>query len=261
MTPTTGFSPAEGRTEPLAPLIGLGGKLRAGKDAVGDYLEESHGYTKLGMSDALNEALLALNPIIYVELENRELPEGGYLPGLAITGSVTYIHYRDLHDAVGYVEAKKNPEVRRLLQMLGTEVGRNMIDPDVWVNIAVRKITELREAGVPVVITAVRFPNEVEMIRRLGGTTIWIERPTEARTDAQGDILTHASETSVDAGMFDLTIENVGTLEDLYGWTDAVLEGIETTKAEAIASFKNRLGGHELPQTFGSNVVGNRIIL
>lgn len=231
MTPTHGFIPTHAFTPTdtplvqLAPLIGLGGKLRAGKDAVGDYLEEHHGYTKLGMSDALNEALLALNP---------------YIPLVELGGQS--VRYRDLHDRVGYVEAKKHPEVRRLLQILGTEVGREMIDPDVWVNIAVRRITELRQAGVPVVITAVRFPNEVEMIRRLGGTTVWIERPTEARTDAQGDILTHASETSVSEELFDTVIHNDSTLDRLYGLVETFLE-LTTPK-----------GGHELPDRFGSNV-------
>lgn len=225
--PTTGAPwhiPLLEQSTPLAPLIGLGGKLRAGKDAVGDYLEEHHGYHKLGMSDALNEALLAMNPIIYVELENRELPGGGYLPGLAITGSLTYIHYRELHNRVGYVEAKKNPEVRRLLQMLGTEVGREMIDPDVWVNIAVRKIQALRAQGIPVVITAIRFENELEMIRRLGGTSIWIERPergAEGRTEA---IETHASETSVDSELFEHSILNDGTLDELYNNVGEILK-------------------------------------
>lgn len=242
MTPTTGFTPAESRTEPLAPLIGLGGKLRAGKDAVGDYLEEHRGYTKLGMSDALNEALLALNPWIIVPPFEHE----------GMTWLAQPWRYETYHALVGYVEAKKNPEVRRLLQVLGTEVGRNMIDPDVWVNIAVRKITELREAGTPVVITAVRFPNEVEMIRRLGGTTIWIERPERGTEGRTAEIEAHASETSVHQDMFDSVIHNSRGLELLYHLTDEVLQGIETTRAEAIASFKNRLGGHELPQTFGS---------
>lgn len=220
----------------LAPLIGLGGKLRAGKDAVGDYLEAKHGYTKLGMSDALNEALLAMNPLI---------------PGDTYGWETEYVRYRDLHEAVGYVEAKRNPEVRRLLQALGTEVGREMIDPDVWVNIAVAKIQALRAQGIPVVITAVRFPNEVEMIRRLGGTTVWIERPERGTEGLTEGIEAHASETSVNDSMFDIRIWNNGTLEQLYGGVAEMLGRIEETKAKAIADFKNRLGGHELPERFG----------
>lgn len=190
-------------------LIGLGGKLRAGKDAVGDYLEEKHGYVKLGMSDALNEALLKLNPYIHLE------------PGHPLG---EFVLYKFLHDAVGYVEAKKNPEVRRLLQVLGTEVGREMIDPDVWVRIAEKKILRLWENGKSVVITAMRFPNEIEMLERLGGLSVWVERPDELRLQAHStgadnaplSVLAHASETSVSADDFSYVLMNDGTLEQLY---------------------------------------------
>lgn len=194
-------------------LIGLGGKLRAGKDAVGDYLESTQGFIKLGMSDALNAALLKLNP---------------YIPCDDIPSRLTGTHrYQELHDEVGYVEAKKNPEVRRLLQVLGTEVGRDMIDPDVWVKIAEKKILEHWEAGKDVVITAIRFPNELEMIRRLGGTSIWIERPVPVQPyvgNPAYEIAEHASENSVSETDFSWTIYNAGTLEDLYEATERVLK-------------------------------------
>lgn len=198
----------------MSRLIGLGGKLRAGKDAVGDYLEEKHDFVKLGMSDALNEALLKLNPII-----PRDDWEG--------THPNTFIRYKDLHDAVGYVEAKKNPEVRRLLQMLGTEVGREMIDQDVWVKIAEKKILEHWANGKSVVITAMRFPNEIEMLERLGGFSVWVERPTADRLgDTQGDevqIGAHASENSVSEVDFQFTLLNDSTLDALYAKVEEVL--------------------------------------
>ena len=194
-------------------LIGLGGKLRAGKDAVGDYLEEKHDFVKLGMSDALNEALLKLNPWIPV-------PSG-------MSADVTYLPYAHIHEMYGYVEAKKNPEVRRLLQVLGTEVGREMIDQDVWVKIAEKKILEHWANGKSVVITAMRFPNEIEMLERLSGITAWVERPdaerlsngpesqdagvtpestTEAGRRSHRAIHAHASENSVSANDFQAVI-------------------------------------------------------
>lgn len=210
-------------------LIGLGGKLRAGKDAVADYLEWEHGYVKLGMSDALNEALLKLNPWIPRELY-------GPVPGTTVPNWP--IRYKDLHDIEGYVEAKKNPEVRRLLQVLGTEVGRDMIDPDVWVRIAEKKIREHWANGKSVVITAMRFPNEIEMLNRLGGFSAWIERPDEQRfyttpgTDV--NISQHASENSVSAKDFQYVLNNDGTLKQLYRKVEKRLierEGTETVYA------------------------------
>lgn len=181
-------------------LIGLGGLLRSGKDALADYLVEHHGYVKMGMSDALNEALLALNP---------------WIP--STEGPRVLWRYQDLHEAVGYVEAKKNPEVRRLLQVLGTEVGREMIHPDVWVNAAEKKIRAHWAAGRPVAITAMRFRNEIDMLDRLGGLSVWVERDDALRLAGSEDVPTaHASENSVNKDMFRFQIENNGTLEDLH---------------------------------------------
>lgn len=220
----------------MSRLIGLGGKLRAGKDAVGDYLEEKHDFVKLGMSDALNEALLKLNPWIPT-------------PGLDYA-----IRYQELHDMRGYVEAKKNPEVRRLLQVLGTEVGRDMIDPDVWVKIAEKKILEHWANGKSVVITAMRFPNEIEMLERLGGFSVWVERPdaerlsngleaeegrgtpdkvSEGRTGSQEAIQSHASENSVSSSDFEYVLVNDGTLDQLYRKVEKRLIEREGTQSKS----------------------------
>jgi hypothetical protein len=195
----------------MSTLIGLGGKLRAGKDEVAKYLAEQHDYITMGMSDALNEALLALNPIILVHTPIEPHWNAG-----------EYARYRDLHDAVGYVEAKRNPEVRRLLQALGTEVGRNMIGQDVWVDIAERRIRAELDAGHNVVITAVRFPNELEMLERLGGMSVWIERADEAR-EADESVSSHASETSVSAELFDCTIFNNRGIPELHEAVEGLL--------------------------------------
>ena len=209
-------------------LIGLGGKLRAGKDAVADYLEEHHDFVKMGMSDALNDALLKLNPYIPTE---RIYADGEWVIPAGIH------RYQDLHDEVGYVEAKKNPEVRRLLQMLGTEVGRDMISENVWTDIAEKRVREHWANGKSVVITALRFPNELDMLERLGGITAWVERPdaqrlsnssesqdagvtpestTEAGRSSHRAIHAHASENSVSANDFQEVIVNDADLDALY---------------------------------------------
>lgn len=182
----------------LPPLIGLGGPLRSGKDAVADLLVEHHGYVKLGMSEPLHDALLALNPHL-----------GHLSPGSPPHyDDRTPVRYADLIARVGYTEAKQNPEVRRLLQALGTEVGRNMIGDDTWVEIAATRIQKLRADGHPVVITGIRFPNELRMVHALGGLSVSVNRP-----GFTGD--GHASETSVTAADFAVVLHNTGTLADL----------------------------------------------
>lgn len=185
-------------------LIGLGGRLRSGKDAVADHLVAKHGFVKLGMSDALHEAMLAIDPIVD--------------PGDSARGGMPET-YSELVERVGYVEAKTDPEVRRLLQKLGTEVGRNMIGENVWVSIMARKIDDHRSAGHPVVVTGLRFPNETQMIRELGGRTVWIDRPSLAA----GAAAAHVSENSVSEADFGERIINDGTLEDLYERADILV--------------------------------------
>ncbi|KZE41367.1 deoxynucleotide monophosphate kinase family protein [Microbacterium sp. T32] len=197
-------------------VIGLGGKLRAGKDAVADRLVERHGYVKIGMSDALHEAMLALDPII--NAASADYPD-----------RILLVRYSDAIEDLGYTEAKKIPEVRRLLQQLGTEVGRKMIGEDTWTNIVRRRIDELEEKGIPVVLTGLRFPNEIAVIDErygLGAITIWVERPgIEAPTTGTA---AHASENSVTVEDFDFVLENDSTLDQLYAKVDTIAAEVNT---------------------------------
>lgn len=184
------------------PLIGLGGLLRSGKDAFADYLVDEYGFVKLGMSDALHEAMLKIDPVV------------------RIWNDGSFERYAEKIKEVGYVEAKKLPEVRRLLQKLGTEVGRNMVGEDVWVNIMARKIDDHRAAGHPVVVTGIRFPNEVQMITALSGETLWLERPG-IHAPSTGTA-SHASENSVSATDFDSVVLNDGSLGELREKADEI---------------------------------------
>ena len=193
------------------PLIALGGRLRSGKDCVADRLVAEHGFIKMGMSDALHEALLAIDPGVHV----------GEAHAYAHSAPVGWQQYSDLIEAVGYVETKTVPEVRRLLQKLGTEVGRDMIGENVWVNIMASKIVGHLCAGRPVVVTGIRFPNEVGMVRDLEGTAVWIDRPG---VDAHSGTASHSSENSVGADDFMVIIKNDSTLEDLRLKADELVQ-------------------------------------
>ncbi|UDL15974.1 deoxynucleotide monophosphate kinase [Microbacterium phage Pumpernickel] len=210
-------------------IVGIGGKLASGKDAIADHLVEKHGWVKFGMSDALAEALYVLNPSVPAHGWTQHL--GWFRNWLFNTffgksqiGAGFWVPYQYLVDEFGYVEAKRNPEVRRLLQVLGTEVGRKMIDEDVWTNIAARKVREARQAGAPgVILTGIRYPNELDMIyHELSGETWWVNRP-----DLKGSAKSaeHSSENSVSSVDFERVIQNTGTLEELYQKVDKLIGG------------------------------------
>lgn len=105
--------------------------------------------------------------------------------------------------------------VRHMLQTLGTEYGRQCLHPDVWLTCWKKQVEGLEKA----VADDVRFRNEAQLIRQLGGKIWLVQRQgVQAATD-------HASEGGLDGFMFDDVIYNGGTLNDLRSSVLAALEG------------------------------------
>lgn len=166
-------------------LIGLSGYAGAGKDEVAKILAP-RGWERASFADPLRAALYALNPMVP--------PDGRPL--------------RILVDIFGWDQVKREtPEVRALLQRMGTEVGRNLFGQDFWVEQAMAAIE--RADGTQYVFTDCRFPNEAEAVRARGGRVWRVTRPGVTAVNA------HPSETSLDTYRFDAVILNVGTLADL----------------------------------------------
>ncbi|UJQ86814.1 deoxynucleoside monophosphate kinase [Arthrobacter phage Reedo] len=193
-----------------APLIGLIGKKRTGKDTFAGTLTERHAYARIALADPLREAAYALNPIV-----------GTFPLTVDDTLRVEEWRYADVIDAIGYEKAKDYvPEIRRILQRLGTESIR-AIDDKFWIKAAFAKIDALREAGTPVVVTDVRYPNEADAIKEAGGYLIRISR--NLPSDGDG----HASEKALDDYKTDLVIHNNGSLWDLAYYAYAVGRDLE----------------------------------
>lgn len=68
---------------------------------------------------------------------------------------------------------------RWAMQSLGTEWGRNSMNPDFWVNITRERVVQFDR----VVVSDVRFPNEVEMVHKLGGLVYRVERGENPNTE------------------------------------------------------------------------------
>lgn len=167
----------------LPQFIGLMGYARAGKDTAAKVLVEEFGYTRVAFADPLREAVLRLNPF-----------------------TASGFRLADIVSASGWEGAKTYPEVRRLLQVMGTEVGRELFGQDIWVDTAFRLANEIQG---PIVFTDVRFPNELESITARNGTLVRIVRPNTAPVNG------HASETALDGYRPDCVLVNDGTVEAL----------------------------------------------
>lgn len=145
-------------------------------------------------------------------------------------GEVTNGNYDS--DTLGVItEIKMTP--RLLMQLLGTDAGRNVIHPNVWVNSSFAQYQRIQRAekfNYPNwIFTDVRFPNEVKAIHDKGGIVIKIQRPCykcgqigyhkmDCHPPAE-----HESETALDGYTnFDFIIKNCGSLEDLYNKVEKI---------------------------------------
>lgn len=178
-------------------LIGVTGYAQHGKDTIANVLVEDFGFTRLAFADALKDLAYYINPSI---------PGIGRLSGIV--------------DTDGFEAAKQLPEVRRILQDLGTG-ARYWLGDNVWVDALDLKV---RASGENVVISDVRFPNEADYIHRWLGTLWRVHRlvPTDSLspdTDFvefdNGVGTTHPSEYHVAALPVDAIFYNGGTLQDL----------------------------------------------
>lgn len=130
-----------------------------GKDTAARVLLEELGFQRIAFAEPIKGALLALDP---------------FLP--APEGPTSFMRLSEFAASRPWSEVKDYPEVRRLMQIMGTEVGRNLFDPDLWVRLAKRKLESTLSVG-DVVVTDVRFPNEARLIRGYGGVLVRLERP------------------------------------------------------------------------------------
>lgn len=167
-------------------LVAFSGYARSGKDEAAKALVEL-GFRRVAFADKLRDFLLALDPIV--------------APYEVRVSEVIRMHGWD-----GYKGTSYGPEVRQLLQRLGTECGRDLLYENVWVDAALKDVTP--ESNF--VVTDCRFPNEAAAVKSRGGKIYRIVRP------GVGPANDHPSETSLDDYTFDGILINDGTLDEFH---------------------------------------------
>ena len=185
----------DGVLTPRVEILGLSGWARNGKDTVADHLISKYGYERISFAAPMKEALYRLNPKITIN-------------------NVVSTPIRIGVDIYGWDDLKTHgPEVRELLQRFGTEVGREMFGEDFWVNAAIDSI----EDGSRVVVSDVRYPNEADAIKKLGGEVWRVVRPGFGAANG------HASEHALNNYKFDYILDNNSGMELLYDSVDSKL--------------------------------------
>ena len=173
-------------------IIGLTGYAQSGKDTVAKVLVEQHGFIRVAFADRIRDLLFETNPMYD-----------------SIVGEPLFVKAKVERD--GWETAKKNPQIRRLLQNLGI-AARNVFGEQFWVEQAMRQL----DSNNNYVITDVRFLNEAEALRQMGewvdGAKVHIWRIKRLGIEAVND---HVSEHELDDYKVDQIFTNNGSIEDL----------------------------------------------
>lgn len=190
-------------------IIGLCGFQGSGKDTVADILVEKHNFIKLSFASATKDVVSNLFGW------DRNMVEGN-----------TPEARKKREEIDGWWANKldiKDFSPRKALQLIGTDLFRNNFYDNIWVYIVEKKIIDILEKNEKnIVITDCRFPNEIEMIKKLNGKLVYIKRfvPDWFENYKNGEDLEivktiHQSETSWIRCIFDYEINNISSIDDL----------------------------------------------
>lgn len=177
-------------------IIGISGKRGTGKDSLADELVNKHNFMRIGFADPMKR-FLALE----FEFSNLQLNGPSEM--------------REM------IDPRFGRSAREMLQTLGTEWGRKLVHPDIWVRTAIRRAEVIMSVAhthtrpvVGVVISDVRFPNEFYALREAGATLVRLTRKDRPASSHDA----HESESALDEvrdEAFDYCIANDGTKLDL----------------------------------------------
>jgi len=129
-------------------LVGLVGRARSGKDTVADFMSMTGDFNKMAFAEPLKNAACHIFGLTHEQVNGDEYDR------------------EEGHPFWGF-------SVRTILQKLGTESVRDVFGADHWVRLMEKR---LHDAEDKVVISDVRFPNEVDLIKRFGGTVVGVVR-------------------------------------------------------------------------------------
>lgn len=185
-------------------LIAITGAAGAGKDTLADEIVRLGGM-KYSFAAPLKQALNAMFGWTMEQWNDREWKEA-VIPWLG-----------------------KSP--RQLAQTLGTEWGRGLVHPELWVLLFKQRYEEHRETygDRPFVVADCRFDNEAVAVASLGGVVLQVQRP------GIGGVSAHVSERGVNGALVDAYVINNTDRQDYIGRALQTLAGLETARTARLA--------------------------
>jgi len=115
---------------------------------------------------------------------------------------------KDIATSMGW-DGNKDEKGRKLLQLLGTDCGRDCIDPDLWIKKWLKTIQGLPRDCL-VIADDLRFDNEADMVRSQKGLIIRIAGRNNRTVNSS-----HPSEAGICDDFMLATIDNTESLNNL----------------------------------------------
>jgi len=213
-------------------IIGFVGFIGSGKDTAADYLVNFHEFRRDSFANTLKDAVAAVFGWDRTLLEGRTKEAR---------------EWREQQDDWWTNRLDRVITPRWVLQYWGTEVCRQGFHDDIWIASLENK---MRKTGDNIVISDVRFPNEIKAIHNAGGIVVRVKRGEDpdwyrdacdvnagekcsnysvakARMDA---LNIHASETAWCGQPIDVTVSNNSTIDDLYSQIKSLVEDPRESK-------------------------------
>jgi hypothetical protein len=220
-------------------IVGFVGFIGSGKDTAADYLVNFHGYRRDSFANTLKDAVANVFGWDRVLLEGR---------------TAEAREWREQVDP-WWAERLNMPTLtpRWVLQYWGTEVCRHGFHDDIWIASVENKIRKTKDN---IVISDVRFPNEIKAIHNAGGIVVrikrgddpeWYDAAVSANAGPNGNaswsisksklekLKIHASETAWVGGDIDHIISNDTTIDDLFDQIKALLSSNQLSFATRVA--------------------------
>jgi hypothetical protein len=194
-------------------IIALSGKKKSGKDTIANFLVKDQGFTKLSFATPLKDLLIKVFRIDPDSLYNEDKKD----KELDYYITIDYSHLDDIREIISEewgvkitYEMRENIEEffgkeiktpRQLMQVVGTDIIRNEIDDEIFINLLIEKTKTIQT---PIVIADVRLENERNKLLELGAILGLVKRDFNRIDEDE-----HISENDLgDEDEYDLVIEN-----------------------------------------------------
>ena len=199
-------------------IVGFVGFIGSGKDTAADYLVNFLGFRRDSFANTLKDAVACVFGWDRTMLEGR---------------TKSSREWREQRDEWWSQRLGREVTPRLMLQLWGTEVCRQGFHDDIWIASLENK---MRKTTDDIVISDVRFPNEIKAIHNAGGIVVrikrgpepeWYDHAVNANAGPQQvgwaigrerlkKLGIHASETSWVNGEIDHVVHNDTTIDDLF---------------------------------------------